>query len=154
MRNNKKRVLLTICFLLLCCNPIFAATQTKSDGSLSIFDNGTVVDSKTDLMWAQSDNGEDTSWVDALLFAESFSLDSFNDWRLPTREELTTLLRAQPNTNGLRISAVFDLQSIFLYASETKRCKAAYADLSNGSFNWVTQSRNDFGRVLLVRNNK
>ena len=148
-----KTILITTWFLLLCCSHSGAATQIGEDGSLVAFNNGTVVDSQTNLMWSQADNGKDFSWLEATIFAESLNLEAYDDWRLPTKVELAKLFREETNSNGLNISPLFQLESIFLYASDSKRCKAAFANLTNGSFNWVIQSRPDFGRVLVVRTN-
>lgn len=50
--------------------------------------NGTITDSATGLMWAQSDNGSGLDWENALAYAESSTLGGHSDWRLPNVKEL------------------------------------------------------------------
>jgi hypothetical protein len=40
------------------------------------------------LMWQQSDDGVDRTWIEANNYCESLSLGGFADWRLPTKDEL------------------------------------------------------------------
>jgi len=53
--------------------------------------DGTVTDFNTGLMWQQAYSGKMT-WDDALAVAETFSLASYDDWRLPTIKELYSLI--------------------------------------------------------------
>ena len=67
--------------------------------------NGTVTDSKTGLMWAARDNGEDIDYEDARLYCKSFSAGGFSDWRLPDIEELKDLFdTGASKTGGLGIT--------------------------------------------------
>lgn len=53
--------------------------------------NGTVVDSRTGLMWASRDNGSDIAWQGAKAYCEHFGAGGHTDWRMPTATELMTL---------------------------------------------------------------
>ena len=53
--------------------------------------DGTLTDIQTGLMWQQADPGE-LKWEEAKLYCENLVLGKYNDWRLPTMEELTTLV--------------------------------------------------------------
>ncbi|MCP4647762.1 MAG: DUF1566 domain-containing protein [bacterium] len=44
--------------------------ETKQDGQFVAYDNGTVMDTKTGLMWAAKDNGEDINWHGAKKYCE------------------------------------------------------------------------------------
>jgi hypothetical protein len=48
----------------------------------------TWTDPDTKLTWAKKDNGSDTSWEQASDYCTKLQLAGYNDWRLPTIEEL------------------------------------------------------------------
>ena len=55
--------------------------------------DGTVIDHTTGLMWTIDDIADDRmNWNDADAAAKAVTLGGFNDWRLPTRQELLTLV--------------------------------------------------------------
>lgn len=65
--------------------------------------DGTVTDHATGLMWTVDDVGENRlNWNDADAAAKAVTLGGFSDWRLPTRQELLTLVddtRVNPAIN-------------------------------------------------------
>lgn len=54
-------------------------------------DNGTVTDTNTNLMWQQETEGRMT-WEEAISYCENLSLGEYDDWRLPNRNELQSLI--------------------------------------------------------------
>ena len=56
--------------------------------------DGTVTDTATGLMWQQStgNDGDVLTWEDALDYSENLSLAGHDDWRLPDRNELQSLV--------------------------------------------------------------
>lgn len=69
------------------------AVRGGSETFQELVDNGdgTVTDIKTGLMWQQADAGTMT-WTDALNYCENLQLANNNDWRLPNRNELQSLV--------------------------------------------------------------
>ena len=65
--------------------------ETGTDGKLVAFDDGTVADTKTSLMWSSRDNGVALNWPAAKTYAASYRGGGYTDWRLPTPEELAAL---------------------------------------------------------------
>jgi hypothetical protein len=55
------------------------------------YDNGTVKDLSTGLMWAAFDNGGPITWDDAKKYCENYRGGGYEDWRMPTQEELKDL---------------------------------------------------------------
>jgi hypothetical protein len=53
--------------------------------------DGTVTDTKTELMWAAKDNGIHINWTDARSYCQSCSGGGHTDWRMPTLAELKSL---------------------------------------------------------------
>ena len=54
--------------------------------------DGTVTDTKRQLMWQKGDNGEQVTFGDAQKYCKSLRLGSYDDWRLPEPEERDTAL--------------------------------------------------------------
>jgi len=53
--------------------------------------NGTVTDEITGLMWQQDTAPDIMDWQNALAYCENLSFGGYDDWRLPTANELQTL---------------------------------------------------------------
>lgn len=56
-----------------------------------VVEGGVVTDTKTGLQWEAEHHGMMT-WDEALEYAKSLRLGGYDDWRLPTIEELLTLV--------------------------------------------------------------
>jgi len=65
--------------------------ETSKDGAFVAYDDGTVLDTKTNLMWTARDNGAALSWPAAKTYAGNFRGGGYSDWRLPTTSELAGL---------------------------------------------------------------
>lgn len=52
------------------------------------YDNGTVKDLTTGLMWAANDNGGSITWEAAKTYCQNYRGGGYEDWRMPTTEEL------------------------------------------------------------------
>jgi len=77
------------------------------DNRFISYDNGTILDTKTGLMWAAYDNGTSTTWQEAKEYCEQYSGGGYTDWRMPTVEELAGLY--DENEPGYRPEcAVYD----------------------------------------------
>ena len=64
--------------------------------------NGTVTDTDTGLMWQKATAPGTYTWEQALQYCESLNLAGYNDWRLPSKNELHTIVdnsRAYPAIN-------------------------------------------------------
>lgn len=63
----------------------------KRDDRFIAYKDGTVLDTKTKLMWAAKDNGGDVSWPVARNYCENYRGGGYMDWRLPKYGELKSL---------------------------------------------------------------
>ncbi|MEN6639043.1 MAG: DUF1566 domain-containing protein [Smithella sp.] len=92
---KETRGILLIAWILLgvfvCVGSASAAKETVRDGRFVAYDDGTVLDTGTGLMWADKDNGADLNWAGAKSFCESFNAGGYTDWRMPTKNELAGL---------------------------------------------------------------
>jgi hypothetical protein len=66
----------------------------SSPARAALVDNhdGTVTDTETGLMWQQASTSGYYFWQEALLYAEFLSLAGYDDWRLPNRNELQSIV--------------------------------------------------------------
>jgi hypothetical protein len=100
------------------------AGEKDRDGRFIAYDNGTVLDTKTNLMWAEKDNGSTLNWVLAKSYCESYRGSDYKDWRLPTQDELAGLYdEAITNTtdNGrtAHLTKLIHLASGSIWTSES-----------------------------------
>jgi len=114
--------------------------------------DGTVTDSKTDLMWAANDNGIPINWPDALSYCQNYSGGSHTDWRMPTLTELASLYDPKyKNKRGYHVPKLINTSSQSLWASETRGFEAARFNFTYGQVYWLRQSYSGPTRVLPVR---
>jgi ankyrin repeat protein len=86
-----------------------APKETGKDGQFTAFSDGTVLDTKTNLMWTARDNGNGLSWLGAKSYAGSYHGSGYSDWQLPTVAELTTLLDKTKSHKSFCPAAVDEL---------------------------------------------
>ncbi len=119
-----------VCTLL----SIYAVTYRNTGSAAPRFtDNGdgTITDNKLGLMWAKTDNQNDTDWEQAQGWAKhnfATSIKSkYEDWRLPTIEELSSLYSIGTKYKGytaacgmvVKIVPEIKISCILLWSSET-----------------------------------
>jgi hypothetical protein len=83
--------------------------ETSRDGRFIAYDDSTVVDTKTNLMWTSRDNGGAVSWPAAKSYAGSYRGGGYTDWRLPTLGELADLYDKTKTYKTYCLSAVNEL---------------------------------------------
>ncbi|MDI6688543.1 MAG: DUF1566 domain-containing protein [Desulfobacterales bacterium] len=122
-----------------------------------------VLDTKTGLMWAARDNGEDITWHDAKRYCDNYRGGGYTDWRMPTIDELMNLYDV--NTDGypqdccetgdqLRINSLIHLTCCSPWTSLRGNDGAAYFRFTNGKQSWTYESIALYHRALPVRDNK
>ena len=97
------------------------AEEEASDGRFIAYDDGTVWDTHTNLLWAARDNGSNIYWSDAEAYCKTYDGGGYKGWRMPTRDELkrqTTVVIITLAFFGLVLLAadfVFGYGSLRLY---------------------------------------
>jgi hypothetical protein len=132
------------------------ANVIRRDGRFIAINNGTVLDTKSNLMWAAKDNGSDINWANAKSYCESYRGGGYTDWRMPTQDELTGLYdSAVKGKNDYNLTNFIELTGCCPWASETRGSEAAIFGFVYGKRSWTHQSKGFiFYRVLPVRSNK
>ncbi|MGD0831462.1 MAG: ankyrin repeat domain-containing protein [Terracidiphilus sp.] len=82
---------------------------TGTEGDFTAYDDATVLDTKTKLMWMSRDNGNAVSWPDAKKFAANSKDAGYSDWRLPTPDEIAVLYDKSKSRKTYCASAVDEL---------------------------------------------
>jgi hypothetical protein len=140
-----------------------ALSESARDGRFIAYENGTVLDTRTNLMWASKDNGSNISWQDAKSYCENYRGGGYTDWRMPTQDELAglydeTITNIKPPADGCsggyHLTNLIHLTCCCPWASETRGSMAAYFGFSNGPRHWHDQFFAGSIRALPVRSGK
>jgi hypothetical protein len=131
------------------------AGEKARDGRFIAYDNGTVLDTKTKLMWAAKDNEYDIYWQDAKSYCQNYRRGGYTDWRMPTQDELAGLYDGSVNGhNGYHLTNLITLTACCPWASETQGIDVARFDFNAGTRFWYHSHSADGERVLPVRSGK
>ena len=134
-------------------------TEHARDGRFIAYDNGTVRDTRTGLMWAANDNGSNINWANARSFCKDYRGGGYTDWRMPTQDELAGLYDATKNYNVacgyvVHLTELIHFTCMAAWASETSGSNAAYFNINDSRRAWRPQSEVGYFRVLPVRSGK
>ena len=138
------------------------ANEIKRDGRFIAYDNGPVLDTRTNLMWAAKDNGADINWQGAKSYCDNYHGGGYTDWRLPTQNELAGLYDAGKtyqsegcgwfgSTCDIHLTELIRLTHILAWASDMRGSDAASFRFSFSEWNWYPQSSGYGFRALPVR---
>jgi tetratricopeptide (TPR) repeat protein len=139
-----------------------AASEIKRDGPFIAYQNGTVLDKRTNLMWAARDNGSDVNWQDAKSYCVNYRGGGYTDWRMPTQDELAGLYDADTvytpvcstisgGNAKVHSTSLITLSCCWVWASETLGSKATLFNFDNGYRGWLYKSMDVIFRALPVR---
>ncbi len=131
------------------------------DGRFIAYDNGTVKDTTTDLMWAAKDNGGPISWDDAKVYCMNYGIGGYSDWRMPTQEELTALydpkiVNTRPPADGCKggyhITHLIHITCCCIWSWNGRTEVETFFHFDLGPKGWKDQSLTYHPRALPVRN--
>ncbi|MEI7673608.1 MAG: DUF1566 domain-containing protein, partial [Deltaproteobacteria bacterium] len=137
--------------------------EIARDGRFIAYDNGTVLDTQTNLMWPAKDNGSDINWANGKSYCENYRGGGYTDWRMPTQDELAGLYDKSMIYKSVcgwdvHLTELIRLTCNALWTSETRAetrgSEAAYFGFSNGNRYWSRQSGDGGSRALPVRSGK
>jgi len=84
--------------------------------------DGTITDRTTGLMWERSGSPSAMRYRSAERYVSRLNKEKFSgyqDWRIPTTEELASLLERDFNNRGLHIAPIFDSKQEMCWSSDT-----------------------------------
>ncbi len=132
------------------------AKEIGRDGRFIAYDNGTVLDTVSGLMWAATDNGYDMDWKGAKSYCENYREGGYTDWRLPTQDELAALhdpaITYKTDCGfSAQLTKLIRLTCTTPWASETRGSNAACFRFLSGTRYWAPQASGNTNRALPVR---
>jgi len=138
------------------------AREIGKDGPFIAYDNRTVLDTSTNLMWAAMDNGSNINWVNAKSYCENYRGGGYTDWRMPTLNELASLYESSKSrlpscSYFFKIHVATELIDITCFAHwawETFQSEVADFSFRSGDRNWGNPSLSGRTRALPVRSVK
>jgi hypothetical protein len=144
--------------------PSSKAAENPRDGRFIAYDNGTVLDSRTKLIWASKDNGADINWANAKSYCTNYRGGGFEDWRMPTIDELDGLYdgaKQRPAACKGEVihvaTELIDITCLGLWSSETASSDIALFIRFNGDGGekrWEHPVQAEYFRALPVRSGK
>jgi hypothetical protein len=154
--------------MLLIASICLCGQEIARDGRFIAYNNGTVKDTSTGLMWASKDNGSDIDWQGAKKYCENYRGGGYTDWRMPTVAELAGLY--DKNKTGYKMECpmgsdpdrplyIYTTRLIHLscccpWASERRGHLAAFFVFNSGRRNRFLHSYFYARRALPVRAGK
>jgi hypothetical protein len=154
-----KKAIAVLLILIAYAGVAFAGERAR-DGRFIAYDNGTVLDTQTNLMWAAKDNGGNINWADAKSYCRNYRGGGYKDWRMPTKDELSRLYgtpkayRSDCGSYDLYLTKLIRLTCNASWSSETRGSDASGFIFSIGVQSWFPQSTDYDLRVLPVRSRK
>jgi hypothetical protein len=135
------------------------AEEINKDSRFIANGDGAVLDRKSGLMWAAKDNGEDVNRQGAERYCERYRGGGYEDWRMPTVDELAGLYDpAKTHTAGcghdVNLTEAIGLTCAWAWATEKRGSDAALFFFTDGRRLWRHQSFSYMYRALPVRSVK
>jgi len=144
---------------------VFVVKEIGRDDRFIAYNNGTVLDTKTNLMWANRDSGANINWKSAKNYCASYRSGGYTDWRTPTKDELIGLYDSSKskasacdsNQNISVITKLINISCSYLWASDITHSTfradtVATINFNDGKLYWYNWSSGaDYFRVLPVR---
>ncbi len=95
------------------------ANEIAREGNFIAYDNGTVLDTRTGLLWAAMDDGKGMDEQDAVSYFENYRGGGYSDWRMPTVDELEAIYdRRTQNKQGYHVTKLIDITGEWVWCSE------------------------------------
>ena len=136
------------------------AGEKGKDSRFIAYDDGTVLDTRTNLMWAAKDNSNPINWANAMSYCQDYRGGGYTDWRMPTLDELAGLYdsskryKATQMNYNVGLTEMIQLSSCCVWAAETRGSDAANFGFGLGIRHWAPQSYDGKRRALPVRSAK
>ena len=130
---SSHRIITSSILTVVLCLTVFSAMALGADDRFMDNGDGTVTDAKTGLMWAQTDNMGHITWHDAKLYCENIILSEYNNWRMPTVEELKTLFDSSQDSyeticgHNIKSAPQIELSCGFVWSSEVLPFPGGYS---------------------------
>ena len=106
---------------------------------LSRDSNGTVTDISTNLQWQDDITSVEKKWSEAIDYCEALSLGGQDDWRLPNRNELISIVDHSKSSPAIKENIFHNIASSNYWSSSSSA--------SNSSNAWRVSFENSYVKV-------
>ncbi len=112
--------------------------------------DGTVTDTDAGLMWQQATAPGTYTWEQAVSYCEGLILSQYDDWRLPSLNELQTLVDYERSNPAIDTAYFPDIQASYYWSSTSivYSSSAWNVDFFNGSVYGSNKSGNEYVRAV------
>jgi hypothetical protein len=124
--------------------------KIEADQASEPVPKGVFVDPKTKLMWTKKDNGLHVNWFSASEYAERLRLGGYEDWRLPTVEELESLYDPK-NPGEFKVKPPVQLANRFVWGVKQEGTGSASSFDFGYGMRRLAYLDDSYLRVLCVR---
>lgn len=123
--------------------PTWSKTLPASERFVRVLNDKAVLDKETGLVWASNANlaGELKTWEQAIFFCRNLGIGNRKGWRLPTVEELASLVDPTQTGMSLPIDHPFSNVQFSYWSSTTYTPDSDYAWHVSMNFGFVGYSR-------------
>ena len=121
---------------------VFAVRGPKSNEPALIDNGDTVTDTKTGLMWLKESHGT-VDWEAAINYCETLSSANHDDWRLPNRNELQSLVDYSKSKPAIDTALFPDTHSSNYWSSTTQAfltTQAWFVNFDSGLLDYYDKS--------------
>ena len=128
-----KPIITSAILTVILCLAVFFAVAIGADDRFMDNGDGTVTDTRTGLMWAQTDNMGHITWHDAKRYCDNIILSEHNNWRMPTVDELKTLFDGSLDEfeticgHHIKSAPQIELSCGFIWSSEVLAVPGGYS---------------------------
>jgi hypothetical protein len=138
---------------------LLSRKKINADGRFTLYDDGTVLDARTGLMWAAKDNGANINWQNAKNYCENYRGGGYSDWRMPTRDELAGLYDKSKSYRAehysVHLAELIELTDCCQWASDVGHTgEGIYFHFGYGDPMWIYPAYSETMRALPVRSGK
>ena len=107
--------------------------EIARDGRFIAYENDTVLDTETHLLWAANDDGKGMDKQNAVTYFENFRGGGYTDWRMPSVEELESLYdQSIQNKFGFHVTRLIDISGEWVWCSERQENVTSF-NFKNGT---------------------
>ena len=103
-----------------------AASAAASDRFALVMGGAAVVDNKTGLVWEQSPGVQYLGWADAPDYCRGRTTGGGGEWRVPTKEELASLVELSQTDPALPDGHPFTDVDVAIYWTSTRTPKIRF----------------------------
>ena len=135
----------SILSLLLLTGAIYSADLSRDS-------DGIVTDNLTKLEWQDNLSSVKGEWSGAINYCEHLSLGGHDDWRLPNRSELITILDYSKNNPSIKENVFHNVAFEYYWSSSSEMSDSSKAWYVTFSFGNVSQnSKTNHYNIRCVR---